>query len=287
MAFPKFAVTLTVDPLLLMLLDPGLQFRPTGGFMIDYEAELLKLYAAQNEMKQDLYLHAHSRNRAVIRRQVSIFLRCQGFLQNAHTVLDWGCRHAVDACLVRMLQGSEAELYGCDVDAADYKAFFDFARLSYARLTHPYLLPYDDNSFDAVIGSGVLEHVPNDSESLKELYRVIKPGGFFIMTMLPNKLSYTEWLNRRLGNPHHLRTYSLAEARRMCMHHGFLPISCGYHQVLPTLSSPKGGIFDFPLANRLVEKLFSLNYYLERLWPINRLATNIFIVARKVEAFHG
>jgi len=53
-----------------------------------------------------------------------------------------------------------------------------------------------------VMGSGVLEHVPNDSESLKELYRIIRPGGYFIMTMLPNQYSYTEWLNRRLRNPH-------------------------------------------------------------------------------------
>jgi SAM-dependent methyltransferase len=253
----------------------------------NYEAELSRLYALQDQISPDPYLHAHSRNSAVIRRQVSIFERCQDVLKDAHTILDWGCRHAADACLVRMLRGNDVELHGCDVDPPQYRAFYDFAKLKYLQLTHPYRLPYDDNSFDAVIGGGVLEHVPIDSESLKELYRVVRSQGHLIVTMLPNKYSYTEWLNRVLHNPHHLRRYSLAEAHHMFMHHGFLPIHFGYHQILPTLSSPSKGVFDLPVANKLVERLFYLNTFFEKLWPINRLSTNIFIVGRKVEAFHG
>jgi len=252
-----------------------------------FDTQLAKLYAVQAQLKEDPYLHAHSRNLAVIRRQTSIFERCQEFLTEAGTVLDWGCRHAADACMVRMLRGSDVELHGCDVDGGEYSVFFDFAKLRYAQLHHPYLLPYRDNSFDVVIGSGVLEHVPNDSESLKELYRIIRPDGFFIMTMLPNRYSYTEWMNRRLGNPHHLRLYSLSHAKFMFMHHGFFPVRSGYHQVVPTLSSPKRGIFDLHFANVLVEKTFSLNSTLERFWPINKFSSNIFIVGKKVAAFHG
>ena len=255
--------------------------------MVRFDEELVKLYSAQARTKGDSYLHAHSRNLAVIRRQTSIFERCQDFLRDARSVLDWGCRHAADACLVRMLRGPEVDLHGCDVDQGEYSTFFDYAGLKYTQLTHPYSLPYESNSFDAVIGSGVLEHVPNDDESLKELYRIIKSGGFFIMTMLPNRYSYTEWLNRRLGNPHHLRLYSLAQAKDMFMHHGFLPVRFGYHQIMPTLSSPKGGIFDLQFANQVVEKAFSLNPFFERLWPVNKLSTNLFVVGKKVEAFHG
>ena len=255
--------------------------------MPDFVAELLKLYALQAQVKEDRYLHSHSRNTAVIRRHVSIFERCQEFLKDANRVLDWGCRHAPDACMVRMLRGTGVEIHGCDVDAGDYRAFYDFARLEYSPITHPYLLPYADNFFDVVMGSGVLEHVPNDSESLNELYRIIKPQGYFIMTLLPNRYSYTEWLNRVLHYPHHLRMYSLREAKYMFMHHGFLPIRSGYHQVVPSLSSPRGGVFDMALSKRLVEHLFFLNSFAERLWPVNRLSTNLFIVGKKVEAFHG
>jgi SAM-dependent methyltransferase len=254
---------------------------------MDYESQLLQLYSAQIAIKEDPYLHAHSRNRAVIRRQISIFERCSPFLPEEGAILDWGCRHAPDACLVKMARGNAVDLYGCDVDSDDYETFFDFAGLKYSQITHPFCLPYEDNMFDAVIGSGVLEHVANDSESLKELYRITKPGGVFIMTMLPNRLSYTEWLNRRMGNPHHLRRYSLREAKHMFIHHGFLPIASGYHQVFPSLSSPKRGIFDLKAMNWLVDKAASFNDIAERTWPIRCFATNIFIVGKKVLAFHG
>ncbi len=252
---------------------------------MNYEAELARLYELQVHIKPDVYLHAHSRNRALIRRQISIFERCQEFLSEARTVLDWGCRHAADACLVRMLRGPHVRLEGCDVDGGGYQAFYDFAQLQYKQLTHPYALPYENDQFDAVIGGGVLEHVPNDSESLKELYRIIRPGGHFIMTMLPNRYSYTEWLNRRLNNPHHLRRYTLSQIHCMFMHHGFLPVAYGYHQMIPSLSSAKGGIFDLYLANKLVERLFGLNSILERIPLVNRISTNIFMVGRKVQSF--
>jgi len=254
---------------------------------MSYEEQLLALYSKQAAIKEDRYLQAHSRNRAVIRRQISIFERCSKFIPEKGAFLDWGCRHAVDACLVKMLRGDAVDLFGCDVDTPDYQAFYEFANLKYSQINHPYLIPYEDNSFDGVIGSGVLEHVAFDSESLKELYRIIKPGGVFIMTMLPNQRSYTEWLNRRLGNPHHLRLYSLKEAEHLFMHHGFLPLTYGYHQVIPSLSSPSAGIFDSKASNKLVDSLASLNKVGEQLWPVRCFATNIFMVGRKVPAFHG
>jgi len=254
---------------------------------MDYELELTRLYVEQERTQADGYLHAHSRNRAVIRRQIVIFERCIPYLRDARVVLDWGCRHAADACLMRMLRGADVQLEACDIEDLNFRAFFDFAGLRYTRLTHPYRLPYDDNQFDAVIGGGVLEHVPNDSASLTELHRVIRPDGHLVVTMLPNCGSYTEWLNRRLGNPHHLRLYSLREIRHMFIHHGFIPVASGYHQMIPALSSCLRGIFDSPLANGLVESLFVLNAPLERVPLLNRLATNLFIVGRKVEAIHG
>jgi ubiquinone/menaquinone biosynthesis C-methylase UbiE len=255
--------------------------------MPDYVDQLSHLYRAQVQISDDRYLFAHSRNSAVIRRQVSIFERCQEALKGAHTVLDWGCRQAADACMVRMLLGENVEIHGCDVGPLDYRAFYDFSGLKYSELKHAYRLPYDDNYFDVVIGTGVLEHVPIDSESLKELYRIIRPEGCFIMTHLPNKYSYTEWMNRMLGNPHHIRRYSLREALHMFIHHGFRPTAFGYHQMVPSLSSPAGGVFDLPIANRLVESLFGLNSLLERLWPLNTLSTNVFVIGQKELAING
>ena len=44
-------------------------------------------------------------------------------------------------------------------------------------------MPFEDNSFESTIGTEVLEHCPNPEIILKEVYRVLKPGGVFIFTV--------------------------------------------------------------------------------------------------------
>ncbi|PIE97435.1 MAG: SAM-dependent methyltransferase [Polaribacter sp.] len=41
-------------------------------------------------------------------------------------------------------------------------------------------LPFEDNSFDIVFCNHVLEHIPDDTKAMQELYRVMKKGGFGI-----------------------------------------------------------------------------------------------------------
>src|SRR5262249_47334019 len=60
-----------------------------------------------------------------------------------------------------------------------------------------------------------LEHVAMDYESLKELYRVLKLDGLLILTYLPNRWSFREWLRRVRGQDYHRRRYGLNEARRL------------------------------------------------------------------------
>ncbi|MGB0890718.1 MAG: class I SAM-dependent methyltransferase [Flavobacteriaceae bacterium] len=49
-------------------------------------------------------------------------------------------------------------------------------------------LPFDDNSFDVVFCNHVLEHIPDDTKAMQELYRVMKKGGFGIF-QIPQDLS--------------------------------------------------------------------------------------------------
>lgn len=41
-------------------------------------------------------------------------------------------------------------------------------------------LPFEDNSYDVILCNHVLEHIPNDTKAMQELYRVLKPGGMGI-----------------------------------------------------------------------------------------------------------
>jgi ubiquinone/menaquinone biosynthesis C-methylase UbiE len=40
-------------------------------------------------------------------------------------------------------------------------------------------IPYEDSSFDVVIANHMLYHVPNRDRAIKEVYRILKPGGVF------------------------------------------------------------------------------------------------------------
>ncbi len=49
-------------------------------------------------------------------------------------------------------------------------------------------LPFGDNSFDVILCNHVLEHIPDDSRAMQELYRVLKPGGWGVF-QIPQDLS--------------------------------------------------------------------------------------------------
>lgn len=49
-------------------------------------------------------------------------------------------------------------------------------------------LPYADSSFDLVTCTEVIEHIEHYRESLREMYRVLKPGGVLVVTT-PNILN--------------------------------------------------------------------------------------------------
>ena len=51
-------------------------------------------------------------------------------------------------------------------------------------------LPFQDNYYDVILCNHVLEHIPNDTKAMQELYRVLKPGGMGIF-QIPQDLSRT------------------------------------------------------------------------------------------------
>ncbi|CCB68790.1 class I SAM-dependent methyltransferase [Flavobacterium branchiophilum] len=49
-------------------------------------------------------------------------------------------------------------------------------------------LPFEDNHYDVIFCNHVLEHIPDDTKAMQELYRVLKPGGMAIL-QIPQDLN--------------------------------------------------------------------------------------------------
>ncbi len=79
-----------------------------------------------------------------------------------------------------------------------------------ARDAHPHLtltvsvgeyIPYPDAFFDAIIAADALEHTTSVEQTLREIYRTIKPGGVFAASLpVPHSLrkwGYNQFIRRR------------------------------------------------------------------------------------------
>lgn len=130
-------------------------------------------------------------------------------LRPGDRLLDLGCgfgRHAYEA----MRRG--ARVVACDMALPELRSVLDTAdAMRAAGEIAPSLsttsvngdatrLPFADESFDRVIASEVMEHVPDDDAALSELTRVLRPGGTIAITVpaeLPERLCW------RLSDEYH------------------------------------------------------------------------------------
>ena len=58
-------------------------------------------------------------------------------------------------------------------------------------------IPYDDDTFDVVVGHAVIHHIPDVEQAFREMLRVLKPGGRFVIAGEPTRIG--DWYARRLG----------------------------------------------------------------------------------------
>jgi len=109
-----------------------------------------------------------------------------GTIHPGEAVLDIGCGAGVDSLVAAHLVGPAGRVIGVDVTVE----MIAKARSNLERLDLPQVsfqigeaesLPFPDHDFHVIISNGVLNLTLNKKKVLAEAYRVLKPGGRFMV----------------------------------------------------------------------------------------------------------
>jgi SAM-dependent methyltransferase len=156
-------------------------------------------------------------------------------LEPGDRVLDLGCgggRHAYEAAR------RGARVTALDLDLAELKD----VRGTFGAIEHELpegatghavngnalSLPFADGTFDRIIASEVMEHIPDDAGAARELARVLRPGGVIAVTVpswLPEQICWalSEEYHAPFVEGGHVRIYTEAHLRAVLRGGGLRP----------------------------------------------------------------
>lgn len=108
-----------------------------------------------------------------------------------HDLLDVGCGDGDVTAEIRSLTG--ARVTGVDVSEVAVESSKRRGLEAYCVNVNDNALPFDDESFDVVYLAEVIEHLVRPDHALREIRRVLRPGGHLIVSTpnlacLPNRI---------------------------------------------------------------------------------------------------
>lgn len=159
-------------------------------------------------------------------------------------LLDCGCRDGEIAMEVAQRIGTR-EIWGIEIVETDAaKAKVRGIKVARADLNKPF--PFESESFDAVHAANIIEHLCDTDTFLKEVYRVLKRGGYFIVSTcnlaafhnifflllgrqppsadVSDEFQVGVWstsMKRNAGGPNHRRIFTLRALGELLKCHGF------------------------------------------------------------------
>lgn len=203
-------------------------------------------------------------------------------------ILDVGCGIGT---YVRKFRNFSEHVVGIDVD--EERVAEGAKSLPHLLVAEAEVLPFPDSSFDVVLLNEVIEHVRDDAQTIRDVLRILRPGGRLII-YAPNRLYFFEthgiyvgrryvfrliplinWLPDIVRNRFcpHVRAYTERDIRRLfigqparIVHHGY--VYPGFDNVVAR--RPRFG-----------RVLRNVCYTLERT-PLQRFGLSHFVVAERL-----
>jgi ubiquinone/menaquinone biosynthesis C-methylase UbiE len=193
-------------------------------------------------------------------------------LQPGHRVLDVGC--GVGRSLLE-LSHERGYYIGVDWDRDDLRrgAYWyhqmriegkaqGVVRFVHADITR---LPFNGESFDRVICTEVLEHVPEDGAVLGEMIRVLRPGGVLAVAVpdeVPERLLWKLAPHYQAVPGGHIRIYGRQAIRDLLTNGGLPPFAVRFRHSLESIywlfgaiAPGRGFAEPHPLVDKLREAL--------------------------------
>ncbi len=130
----------------------------------------------------------------VLQRSIFAYLEAAKIVRGTVLEIGTGSGYGVKYIAPTVEKFITIDKFVCDVD------FKSYPNVEFRQQTVPPFTNVADNSVDFVVTFQVIEHIQNDDLYVKEIARVLKPGGKLIVTT-PNRIMS---LSR---NPWHIREY--------------------------------------------------------------------------------
>ena len=128
-----------------------------------------------------------------------------------------------------------ADVTAFDMDEVELKGVDDmFGAMRLAGEVHPdgtarvevgdvLDMPHDDGTFDVVLASEILEHVPEDDRAIAELVRIVAPGGILAITVPrfgPERVCWALSDEYHANEGGHVRIYRADQLQEKVEQHG-------------------------------------------------------------------
>ncbi len=183
-------------------------------------------------------------------------------------LLDFGCGSGI---FVEELEKAGFDAHGVDIsdEAVRFGALQGVKNLS---VMDSHRINFSDNTFDVVLSMDVLEHLEDESWAIKEIERILKPGGVFVV-MVP---AYMFLWGVQDEVAHHYRRYtksgllkevansSSLKVVRSSYFNTFLFAPIALVRLVSRLFKIKGRESDFDLNSPVLNKILFFIFNLER-----------------------